>query len=56
MARGMACVHPLVENAVITARFRGEERPLVEEFALPQALFCWKFKSGGKVDVLVGRY
>lgn len=49
-------VTALVENAVITARFRGEERPLVEEFALPQALFYWKFKSGGEVDALVGRY
>lgn len=44
----------LVENAVITALFRGEERPLVEEFALPQALFYWKSKSGGEIDALVG--
>ena len=47
-------VTALVENTVITALFRGEERPLVEEFALPQALFYWRSKSGGEVDALVG--
>ncbi len=44
----------LVENAVVMALFRSEERPLVEESALPQALFYWKSKSGGEVDALVG--
>jgi predicted AAA+ superfamily ATPase len=48
---GMTAV---VENAVITALLRGEERPLVEEFTLPQALVYWKSKSGGEVDALVG--
>jgi predicted AAA+ superfamily ATPase len=44
----------LVENAVIMALFRSEERPLAEEFALPQALFYWRSKSGGEVDALGG--
>lgn len=44
----------LVENIVITALFRSEERPLVEEFAVPQALFYWKSKSGGEVDAIAG--
>jgi predicted AAA+ superfamily ATPase len=47
-------VPALVENAIIMALFRSEERPLVEEFAVPQALFYWKSKSGGEVDALVG--
>jgi predicted AAA+ superfamily ATPase len=41
-------------STVTTALFHGEERPLVEEFALPQALFYWRSKSGGEVDALVG--
>jgi predicted AAA+ superfamily ATPase len=49
-------VPALVENAIVTALFRSEERPLVEEFALPQALFYWKSKSGGEVDALVGAH
>ncbi len=44
----------LVENAVILALFRGEEQPLAEQFALPQALFYWRSKSGGEVDALAG--
>jgi len=44
----------LVENVVVLGLFRSEERPLVEEFALPQALFYWRSKSGGEVDALVG--
>lgn len=44
----------LVENAVMMALFRTEERPLAEQFALPQALFYWRSASGGEVDALAG--
>lgn len=44
----------LVENIVVVTLFRSEERPLVEEFAVPQALFYWKSKSGGEVDAIAG--
>lgn len=36
------------------ALFRTEERPLAEQFALPQALFYWRSASGGEVDALAG--
>lgn len=44
----------LVENAVMMALFRTEERPLAERFALPQALFYWRSTSGGEIDALAG--
>lgn len=44
----------LVENTVIVSLFRSEERPLAEQFLLPQALFYWRSRSGGEVDALAG--
>ncbi len=48
-------VPALVENVVMMALFRSEERMLAEDFAVPQMLFYWKSQSGGEVDAIIGR-